>query len=263
MKVSLAIRRSQGGREARREQFSVNVPAGATLLDALDQIKDARDDSLAYRAACGSGGCGACGVRVDGRSVLACETPVAPLVDGGHVPVVAPLGNLPVIRDLVVDMEPFWAKHRAIDPAPRVAAGVGAEDGAPDEVACVLCGVCVSECVSLAHDPDFLAPAALAIARRHVADERESERVRAARLANVAGEHGAGACVACGLCNERCPKGVEPLWSIAELRTLGPGGGSGSGSPLARVRGLLGRGDRSSGSKLLTALRAPDDDDDE
>ena len=56
MKVSLAIRRSQGGLEVRREQFSVELPAGATLLDALDEIKDARDDSLAYRASCGSGG---------------------------------------------------------------------------------------------------------------------------------------------------------------------------------------------------------------
>ena len=261
MKVSLAIRRSEGGLEARREQFSVEVAAEATLLDALDEIKDSRDDSLAYRAACGSGGCGACGVRVDGRSVLACETPVATLADGDHVPIVAPLGNLPVIRDLVVDLEPFWAKHRAIDPAPRVAPGTGPEAGTPAEVACVLCGVCLSECVSLAHDPDFLAPAALAIAHRHVADGRESERSRTERLANVAGEHGAGACVACGLCNERCPKEVEPLWSIAELRSLGPTYGLAGESPLARVRSLLGRGDRSSGSKLLAALRTRDDDD--
>ena len=261
MKVSLAIRRSEGGPEARREQFSVELPAGATLLDALDEIKDARDDSLAYRAACGSGGCGACGVRVDGRSVLACETPVASLARGDHVPLVAPLGNLPVLRDLVVDLAPFWAKHRAIDPAPRVPAGAGPEVEAPAEVACVLCGVCVSECVSLTHDPDFLAPAALAIARRHVADGRESERSRAERVANVTGEHGAGACVACGLCNERCPKGVEPLWSIAELRSPGRPGPSAPDSPLARVRALLGRGERSGSSKLLSALRAQDDDD--
>ena len=261
MKVSLAIRRSQGGLEVRREQFSVELPAGATLLDALDEIKDARDDSLAYRASCGSGGCGACGVRVDGRAVLACETPVAPLVSGGRVPVVAPLGNLPVIRDLVVEMEPFWAKHRAIDPAPRVALGAGPEADAPGEVACVLCGICVSACVSLAHDPDFLGPAALAIAHRHVADERESERSRGERLGNVGGEHGAGACVACGLCNELCPKGVEPLWSIAALRSVAPPDRAGGGSPIARVRSLLGRADRSGASKLLTALRMRDDDD--
>ena len=261
MKAALTIRRSQTGLDVRSERFSLELAEEATLLDALDAIKDEHDDSLTFRACCGTGGCGSCGMRVDGRSVLACETPLAPLVADGREPVVAPLGNLPVVRDLVVDLEPFWAKHRAIDPFAQVAAGDVAEGAGPPEAACVLCGVCVSECVSLEQDPDFLGPAALAIAHRHVADPREDEAARAGRVRNVSGEHGARACVTCGLCNERCPKGVEPLWSIAELRSLGRPGASASGSPLARVRTLLGRGERSGSSKLLSALRAQDDDD--
>ena len=103
-------------RRTRLETYTVEVPETATLLDALDAVKDKRDGTLAYRKSCRMAVCGSCGMRMDGGAVLACKTAMKPLVEAGHVPTISPMGNLPVIKDLVVDMEPFWAKIRAVKP---------------------------------------------------------------------------------------------------------------------------------------------------
>ena len=115
--------------------------------------------------------------------MLACKTPVKPLVDEGHVPVISPMGNLPVIKDLVVDMDPFWEKFRAIKPylddtdsdPPVKEWRVQQEelDQIMKEALCIQCGCCVSECNSMEADPDFLGPAALAKAARFVYDVRD------------------------------------------------------------------------------------------
>ena len=82
----------------------------------LDIIKDQVDGTLAYRKSCRMMICGSCGMRMDGRAVLACKERMKPIVDAGHVPVISAMGNLPIVRDLVVDMGPFWGKIRAIKP---------------------------------------------------------------------------------------------------------------------------------------------------
>ena len=116
MEVTLKIRRSPDGASHTTETYTVDVPETATLLDALDAVKDKRDGTLAYRKSCRMAVCGSCGMRMDGGAVLACKTAMKPLVEAGHVPTISPMGNLPVIKDLVVDMEPFWAKIRAVKP---------------------------------------------------------------------------------------------------------------------------------------------------
>ena len=116
MEVTLKIRRSPDGASHHVETYTVDVPETATLLDALDAVKDKRDGTLAYRKSCRMAVCGSCGMRMDGGAVLACKTAMKPLVERGHVPTISPMGNLPVIKDLVVDMEPFWAKIRAVKP---------------------------------------------------------------------------------------------------------------------------------------------------
>ena len=87
-----------------------------TLLDVLDLIKDKVDGTLAYRKSCRMMICGSCGMRMDGAAVLACKTRMYDIVQSGHVPVISAMGNLPVVADLVVDMEPFWGKIRAVQP---------------------------------------------------------------------------------------------------------------------------------------------------
>ena len=117
MEVTLRVRRYAGdGARAETKSYTVEVPTTATLLDALDAVKDTRDGTLAYRKSCRMAVCGSCGMRMDGGAVLACKTAMKPFVDAGHTVTVSPMGNLPVIKDLVVDMAPFWQKIHAIKP---------------------------------------------------------------------------------------------------------------------------------------------------
>src|SRR5437868_14458123 len=98
------------------ERFTVDAPETATLLDVLDVIKDDVDGSLTYRKSCRMAVCGSCGMRMNGAAVLACKTPMAPIAESGEIPVISPMGNLPVVKDLVVDTTPFWDKFRAAQP---------------------------------------------------------------------------------------------------------------------------------------------------
>src|SRR5918992_6341271 len=102
--------------ERELKTYEVEAPEWVTLLDVLDIIKDQVDGTLAYRKSCRMMICGSCGMRMDGGAVLACKERMKPIVDAGHVPVISAMGNLPIIKDLVVDMEPFWSKIRAVKP---------------------------------------------------------------------------------------------------------------------------------------------------
>src|SRR5437667_7503411 len=117
MDVALKIWRfdPQSG-ERELKQYEVEAPEWACLLDVLDIVKDKVDGTLAYRKSCRMMICGSCGMRMDGGAVLACKTRMYEVAQSGHVPVISAMGNLPIVRDLVVDMEPFWAKIRAVDP---------------------------------------------------------------------------------------------------------------------------------------------------
>ena len=212
-----------GERELR--EYEVDAPEWACLLDVLDLIKDKVVGTLAYRKSCRMMICGSCGMRMDGRAVLACKERMKPIADAGHVPVISAMGNLPVLKDLVVDMAPFWNKIRAVKPW---------LDPGYDEVAekerivsqqqvnvinkeslCIMCGCCVSECNSMESDPEFLGPAALAKGFRFVGDVRDHGEV--ARLNELNQDHGIWDCTRCYFCNERCPKGVDPRDAIAKL----------------------------------------------
>src|ERR1051326_7768287 len=117
MNVALKIWRfdPQSGERVLRE-YEVDAPEWACLLDVLDLIKDKHDGTLAYRKSCRMMICGSCGMRMDGRAVLACKERMKPIVDSGHVPVISAMGNMPIVKDLVVDMEPFWGKIRSVKP---------------------------------------------------------------------------------------------------------------------------------------------------
>src|SRR4051812_29746136 len=226
MELALKIWRynaETGEKELRR--YEVEAPDWATLLDVLDIIKDSVDGTLAYRKSCRMMICGSCGMRMDGRAILACKERMAPIVESGHVPTIAPMGNLPVLKDLAVDMSPFWGKVRAMKPYlqpgleeyPEKEFIVSQEEMAPinKEALCIMCGCCVSECNSMESDPEFLGPAALAKGFRFVGDVRDQDDV--GRLNEYNQEHGIWDCTRCYFCNERCPKGVDPRDAIAKL----------------------------------------------
>jgi succinate dehydrogenase / fumarate reductase, iron-sulfur subunit len=225
MDATIKIRRSPDGVAHSLETYTVEVAETATLLDVLDAVKDVQDGSLAYRKSCRMAVCGSCGMRMDGAAVLACKTAMKPLVEADHVPTISAMGNLPIIKDLVVDMEPFWAKMRAVKPFLQSDLPVPEKeflvDGAvqTEEIGksalCIQCGCCVSECNSMESDPEFLGPAALAKSQRFVGDQRDT--AERDRLADLSGAHGIWDCTRCYFCNERCPKGVDPRDAIAKL----------------------------------------------
>ena len=227
MKVALKVWRAnpKTGDRALRE-YEVDAPDSATLLDVLDIIKDRHDGTLAYRKSCRMMICGSCGMRMDGVSVLACKTPMAPHAEAGRIPVISAMGNLPIVKDLVVDMDPFWAKYRSVSPYLQPGYNVppaGREHViAPErmqairkESLCINCGLCVSECTSMESSPEFLGPQALAKAMRYIGDPRDGAKNQ--RLEDVNGKHGIWECSRCYFCNERCPKGVDPRDAIAKI----------------------------------------------
>jgi succinate dehydrogenase / fumarate reductase iron-sulfur subunit len=227
VQVALKIWRydSSTGERALKE-YEVDAPEEATLLDCLDLVKDRVDGTLAYRKSCRMMICGSCGMRMDGAAVLACKTRMFDIAQAGQVPVISAMGNLPVVKDLVVDMDPFWQKFQAVKP--YLQPGYERpEDGREyrisqeqmnvihKEALCVNCGCCVSECNAMESDPEFLGPQALAKAMRFVGDPRDGATVE--RLEAYNGEHGIWECTRCYFCSERCPKGVDPRDAIAKL----------------------------------------------
>jgi succinate dehydrogenase / fumarate reductase iron-sulfur subunit len=227
MQVALKIWRydSATGERALKE-YEFDAPVEATLLDCLDIVKDRIDGTLAYRKSCRMMICGSCGMRMDGGAVLACKTRMEPIAEAGHVPVISAMGNLPIVKDLVVDMDPFWSKFRAVGPWLKPGYDVP-EDGREyvipqermnhvhKEALCINCGCCVSECNAMEADPDFLGPQALAKGFRFVGDPRDAAGPE--RLEDYNSEHGIWDCTRCYFCNERCPKGVDPRDAIAKL----------------------------------------------
>jgi succinate dehydrogenase / fumarate reductase iron-sulfur subunit len=227
MPVRLKIWRydpESGERELR--DYEIEAPEWVTLLDVLDIVKDQVDGSLGYRKSCRMMICGSCGMRVDGGAVLACKTRMYDIIKDGHVPTISAMGNLPIVKDLVVDMAPFWSKFRAV--GPWLQPGYDRpEDGKEylidqarmnvihKESLCINCGCCVSECNAMESDPEFLGPQALAKGMRFVGDPRDSATVE--RLERYNGPNGIWQCTRCYFCNERCPKGVDPRDAIAKL----------------------------------------------
>lgn len=226
------------------QTYALEVPGGMTVLEALLRIQAEQDGSLAFRYACRGAVCGSCAMMVNGREELACRTQVHGLVgkprlhhpglerEGVEEPaddactiIVEPLRNLKVIKDLVVDLEPFFGKLGAVqpwlhpdEPAPKRERLVEPDQFAEAEpyTNCVLCACCHSVCPVVEEDPQYLGPAALAQHYRFLADVRDGADEK--RLALVAGEHGVAGCDFVWNCVRICPKGVPPTKGIAKTQ---------------------------------------------
>ena len=205
--------------------YSIGVDEFTTVLDTLIKIREDIDGSLALRCSCRSAICGSCAMRINGHAGLACKMRVSDISHGGESITVEPMGVMPVIKDLVVDMTPFWDKVKDVEPwlQPQGPEPEG-EYIAPNEdmlhlagvMDCIMCGACVSDCTVLEVDPNFLGPAALAKAYRFVADPRDSED--RARLEALSQYTGIWDCTRCYECVQVCPKGVAPMDRIMALR---------------------------------------------
>ena len=219
--LRVRVRRGDGVQD-----YAVPRRANQTVLDVVTEIQREQDPTLAYRFACRVGMCGSCGMTVNGRPRWTCRTRVAAVAPEGAL-LLEPLRNLPVVKDLAVDMEPFFEKwrraHGSFEPGenpPDDFAAVlpdSAERREADAgIECINCGVCYAACDLVTWNPDYLGPAALNRAWTLVNDVRD--RGQAARLDAVAGDAGCHSCHSHMSCTEHCPKALSPTFAIAGLK---------------------------------------------
>src|SRR5919198_1507632 len=176
---TLKLRRydPESGQAAYWENFTVDLAPERSVLDGILQARDRQDGSISIRCSCQAAICGSCGVRINGKSRLACNTKIGEAAEraqvmGNGAIVVEPMGNMPVLKDLIVDMDAVhWKKvHRVVPwllpdgPPPEREYIVPAESmiDVTQSMACIQCGACVSDCLSMEVDPGFIGPAALA-----------------------------------------------------------------------------------------------------
>ncbi|MEB3292047.1 MAG: succinate dehydrogenase/fumarate reductase iron-sulfur subunit [Synechococcales bacterium] len=238
MQVTFQIFRQNLGEAPRYQTYQIEAEPGNTILDCLHRIKWEQDGSLAFRRNCRNTICGSCAMRINGRSALACKENVGSevtrfaattgdLMTGEPTITIAPLGNMPVLKDLVVDMKSFWDTLKAVDPYVSTAARQVPEREflqRPEERAklnqvgnCILCGACYSECNAREVNPEFVGPHALAKAYRLVADSRDDRTE--ARLENYnQGTIGVWGCTRCNQCDSVCPMEVAPLAQISQIK---------------------------------------------
>ncbi|HWP29782.1 MAG TPA: succinate dehydrogenase iron-sulfur subunit [Chloroflexota bacterium] len=227
MQVRLKIRRFDPDRDQRPywQEYDVDVEPMDRVLDALNAVKWYQDGSLTYRRSCAHGVCGSDAMVINGRNRLACKMLVR---DAGKRIQIEPLRGFPVIKDLVVDMEPFFAKYRAIkpylinnDPPPEH----GERLQSPEERAvyddttkCILCGACTGACPPFWTNNAFVGPAAIVNAHRFIFDSRDQGADE--RLAVLNQREGVWRCRTVFNCVEACPRGIDITKAIGDIKRL-------------------------------------------
>ena len=203
--------------------YRIKVVSGLTVLMALLRIQEEIDGTLSFRSSCRSAVCGSCAMVINGKIDLACRTQVATF--GSNTIVLEPLPNFEIIKDLVVDMTPFWNMYEKIrpylirtspDPDKEIQQSEEERSRIDQVVNCILCACCYGACPVLSRDPEYAGPAALAKLERFVLDSRDERPASA--LDEVNNEKGVWGCDTILRCIEACPKDVRPTDSIVSLR---------------------------------------------
>ncbi len=226
MAITLAVSVWRGGEEGRLVVYNVPAQPSQTVLDVVTYIQRQLDPTLSYRFACRVGMCGSCAMTVNGVARWTCRTHIDKVVRAGAVEI-RPLANLPVIKDLAVDMTGFfdkWARaegqfrsrQRQEADFARVPPATPERQAADEAIECIGCGVCYASCEVVAWNPNYLGPAALNRAWSLVNDVRDAGNDE--RLRTVAGDAGCHACHSHQACTLRCPKALDPTASIAGLK---------------------------------------------
>ncbi len=225
IKLEVARYRPEQESELTFEEFEVPCPGEWVVLDGLNHIKDQIDGTLSFRWSCRMGICGSCGMMVNGEPKLTCATF---LTDYGSGPVrIEPLDNFPVVRDLVVEVTDFMEKLSAVKPWIVREEEKPLEEGeylqTPAELdaykqfsMCINCLLCYSACPIYGLEPEFIGPAAIALAQRYNLDSRDEG---AAERMDILSEHdGIWGCTFVGECTRVCPKNVDPAGAIQRYK---------------------------------------------
>jgi fumarate reductase iron-sulfur subunit len=224
-----SVRLWRGSVDGQFAAYEVPRQPSQTILDVVTYVQRHLDATLSYRFACRVGMCGSCAMTVNGVARWTCRTHVSKVVDDDGVLEIAPLANLPVIKDLTTDMSAFfdkWAKakgqftgERSREDAFAIVQPSSEKRQAADAgIECIGCGVCYASCDTVTWRADYLGPAALNRAWTLVNDERDVAQRE--RMKAVAGDAGCHACHTHTSCSERCPKGISPTLGISALKKL-------------------------------------------
>lgn len=212
-------------KEPEMQSYLVNTDdfEGEMLLHAIEHIKEAVDPTLGFRRSCREGVCGSDGMNINGRNGLACITKLIDLPDTVSL---QPLPGLPVIKDLIVDMEGFFSHYKSVQPylkndmpEPKAERLQTPEERAKLDgmYECILCGCCTSSCPSFWWNPEkFLGPAALLASYRFIADSRDT--ASAERLAPFTDPWKVNRCRTIMNCTSACPKGLNPTKAINHIK---------------------------------------------
>ena len=206
------------------EDYQVEADPMDRILDLLHYVKWYQDGSLAVRRSCAHGICGSDAVVINGVNALACKVLVRDL---NQPIVVEPIRGLPVHRDLIVDMEPFFAGYRAVKPwlivdetehEPARERYQSPEDRErfDDTTKCILCAACTTSCPIFWSDNEYVGPAAIVNAHRFIFDSRD--RGAAERLEILSTKNGAFKCRTVFNCSEACPRGIKVTQAIQEVK---------------------------------------------
>jgi succinate dehydrogenase / fumarate reductase, iron-sulfur subunit len=213
------------------DEHTIELEPHRSVLEGILQARAKFDGSIGIRCSCRAAICGSCGVRINGEPGLACHTHLDHARASGRDGVieVEPMGNMPVIKDMIVDMDAVhWKKVQRVtpwlinkQPVPEREYLVDRESmvDVTQTMACIQCGACVSDCLAMEVDPGFIGPAALAKAYRFVGDQRDAEQRE--RLIDLSQDpQGIYDCTHCFKCVDACPKDVNPMGQIMRLRRI-------------------------------------------
>lgn len=224
MQVTVKIKRFDPTKDAKPYFATYTVEAEPTdrVLDAINTIKWYQDGTLAYRRSCAHGVCGSDAMLINGRNHLACKILIKDL---GRNITVEPMPGYPVIKDLVVDMEPFFAKYRAVkpylindDPPPEKERPqtIKERERFDDTTKCILCGACTGACPPFWANNDFVGPAAIVQAHRFIFDSRDQGAME--RLAVLNQREGVWSCRTVFNCTDACPRGIDITRAIGDVK---------------------------------------------
>ena len=212
------------------DEYDIEVTSEDVVLDILNKIKWELDGSFSYRRSCRHGICGACAIKVNGRSTLACKESMTDMIElFGDELTFEPLSKKRAVKDMIIDKADFWQKNEAVQPylisdveeEPETEHIVSPEDAEKLDEAdlCIQCGACHYACPVVEVNDDFFGPAAFAKAYRFEADVRDESN---SRIVDVnAPKQGVWDCVKCFECAEVCPKDINPIEKITKLHQMG------------------------------------------
>ncbi len=227
--IDIVVNRFDNENKAmRNEVYKVEADKNTTVLSALLDIRSKQDPTLAVRYSCRMGICGSCGMVINGKPSLACETNVFDKM-ADHEITVEPMYGHPLLKDLVTDFDDFFERHMSVDP------GLYRHDkrekyGAKEPFKlsredidkflpysyCIMCGLCLDACPVVNSNPEFIGPQALSQVYRYHADKADQKGVK--RLLEVDTLDGVWGCEFAGACSKVCPKGVDPAGAIQLLK---------------------------------------------